>query len=224
MLYEVTSDLRAVGGRVVEAIAVVGSEGAEFAAKHGAVVGDELVDYVLELDDLDSAELARLASAAPARYRLVHWRDPAPDALLDSYAHAKRFVSDAPNRHPPQVPPWTAALVRQAERERAERGEALWVTAAMLDGKVVAFTEISAGTSVEGDQHDTVVLPDHRRCGLASCIKADLILRLRTSRPDLHTVGVTCAVANTGMRAVNQRVGFLESGRRNLMRLPLLGA
>jgi hypothetical protein len=32
-------------------------------------------------------------------------------------------------------------------------------------------------------------------------------------------VSVTCAVANTGMRVVNHRLGFREVRRRNLYRL-----
>jgi RimJ/RimL family protein N-acetyltransferase len=68
---------------------------------------------------------------------------------------------------------------------------------------------------------DTVVRPDHRHNGLATMVKADLLLRLHHARPDLVSVGVTCAVANIGMRAVNYRLGFREEQRRTLYRLVL---
>jgi RimJ/RimL family protein N-acetyltransferase len=61
----------------------------------------------------------------------------------------------------------------------------------------------------------------HRRKGLATAVKADLLLRLLAERPDLGSVRVTCALANTGMRAVNHRLGFREQQRRTLYRLDL---
>jgi hypothetical protein len=90
-------------------------------------------------------------------------------------------------------------------------------------GRVVAFSEIEVVRScAEANQVDTVVLPDHRRLDLATTVKADLLLRLQDARPDLVSVGVTCAVANLGMRTVNYRLGFREERRRTLYRLPLI--
>ena len=224
MLFEaVRADLRRAGCRTAEAIVVAGSGGEAFAARLGATAGDELVDEVLRFDTVDLAEM-RALGVPPPGYALRHWAGRAPGSLVGSYARAKRSIADAPNRYPPPIPDWDAALVRADEQARADRHADLWVAAAMLTGTedVVAFTEMeTTRASVEASQADTVVLPAHRRKGLATAVKARLLVRLCAARPDLVSSRVTCALANTGMRAVNHRLGFREQQRRTLYRLNL---
>jgi mycothiol synthase len=215
--------LRHSGCVVLEGIAVTGTDGEDFARHLGAVTGDELADNVLTLAAADVWQLRRLATLPPG-YAAAHWTGSAPGDLIDSYALAKRSITDAPNQYPPAVPAWTADLVRADERARSGRGATLWVEVAVLAGTrtVAALTEAeTTGTYADASQHDTVVLPAHRRRGLATAVKASLLIRLRTGRPDLVSVGVTCAVANHGMRSVNHRLGFREERRRTLYRLRL---
>jgi mycothiol synthase len=202
---------------------VAGSDGELLAHRLGATVGDELVDDVLSLDSIDPARLKRIG-VPPAGYDLRHWAGHAPGGLVESYARAKRSIADAPNRHPLPVPLWDVEMIRVNERTRADGGAELWVEAAVVTGtdEVAAFTEMEiAGSCAEASQVDTAVLPAHRRKGLATAVKADLLLRLLAERPDLGSVRVTCALANTGMRAVNHRLGFCEQQRRTLYRLDL---
>lgn len=224
MLLDVAdTELRQAGCRAVEAIAVAGSDGEAFAARLGATVGDELVDDVLSFETIDPPLMRRLCVPPPG-YTLRHWTGRAPGDLIESYAWAKRSIADAPNRHPPPVPAWDTGLVRAHEQARADSRAELWVAVAVLAGTndVVAFTEMeTVGASVEASQVDTAVLPAHRRKGLATAIKANLLVRLRTARPGLVSSSVTCALANTGMRAVNYRLGFRELQRRTLYRLDL---
>jgi GNAT superfamily N-acetyltransferase len=224
LLFEaVRADLLAAGCRTAEATVVAGSAGEAFAAGLGAAVGDELVDAVLSFDGVDWPELRRLGEPPPG-YVLRGWTGRAPGRLVESYARSKRSIADAPNRHPPPVPRWDADLVRAYERDRADRQAELRVVAAVLagTGMVVAFTEMEtcAGRE-EASQVDTVVLAGHRRQGLATAVKARLLLRLHEARPDLVSSRVTCALANTGMRAVNHRLGFRDEQRRTLYRLEL---
>lgn len=224
MLLDVAgTELRQAGCRTVEAIAVAGSDGEAFAARLGATVGDELVDDVLSFETIDPPLMRRLCVPPPG-YTLRHWTGRAPGDLIESYACAKRSIADAPNRHPPPIPAWDTGLVRAHEQARADSRAELWVEVAVLAGTndVVAFTEMeTVGASVEASQVDTAVLPAHRRKGLATAIKANLLVRLRTARPGLVSSSVTCALANTGMRAVNYRLGFRELQRRTLYRLDL---
>lgn len=224
LLFEaVRADLLRDGCRTAEAMVVAGSAGEAFATGLGAAVGDELVDAVLSFEVVDWPELRRL-SAAPPGYVLRDWTGRAPDRLVESYVRAKRSIADAPNRHPPPVPAWDTDLVRAHERDRADRQAELRVAAAMLagTGTVVAFTEMeTVADSTEASQVDTVVLPGHRRKGLATAVKARLLLRVHEARPDLVSSRVTCALANTGMRAVNRRLGFRDEQRRTLYRLEL---
>lgn len=219
----VSTDLRQAGCRTIEAIAVAGSAGDAFAQGLGASVGDELVDDILSLETV-SAQQLQVLGVPPPGYALRHWTGRAPGSMVESYARAKRWIADAPNRHPPPVPDWDTELVRAHERARADAHAELWVVAAVLTGtgEVVAFTEVETfAASVEASQVDTAVLPAHRRKGLATAVKADLLLRLRAARPDLVSIRVTCALANAGMRAVNHRLGFREQQRRTLYRLEL---
>jgi GNAT superfamily N-acetyltransferase len=224
MLFEAArADLRRAGVRTVEAIAVAESAGEAFAVRLGATAGDELADDVLSFAAIDPRQLRKLGVPPPG-YAVRHWASRAPGRLVESYARAKRSIVDAPNRHPPPIPHWDAELVRFHEQARAGRGAELWVAAAVPGGtdEVVAFTEMeTSGTGVHASQHDTVVLAAHRRKGLATAVKAQLLLRLRAARPDLVSSRVTCALANTGMRAVNHRLGFREEQRRTLYRLDL---
>ena len=216
-------ELRRAGCRTAEAVAAAGSDGEMLAHRLGATIGDELVDDVLSFESIDPILLKRIC-VPPEGYGLRHWVGQAPGRLVESYAQAKRSVADAPNRHPPPVPAWDAEMIRAYERARADGGADLWVTAAVDLGTddVVAFTEIEiAGSCAEASQVDTAVLSSHRRKGLATAVKADLLLRLLAEQPDLGSVRVTCALANTGMRAVNHRLGFREQQRRTLYRLDL---
>lgn len=174
------------GCRTLEGIAVVGTDGEAFARKLGAEVGDELTHDVLRFAEIDLAQLGGLRPL-PAGYDLARWTGSAPERLVDSYAQAKWWVRDAPNQHPPIVPDWNTDLIRAGKRERARRGARLWVEAAVMTGTdtVVAFSEIeTSDTRADASQHDTVVLPAHRKSRLATSLKAGLILRLAAARPD----------------------------------------
>jgi mycothiol synthase len=212
------------GAEMFSSIVLAGTPAADFAFALGAEVGEELVIQVLELPAVDRAALGAIVAAGVPEYELVRWRGAVPEPLVDSYAVAKRFIADAPNVHLPQVPPWDRAMVRASERDRAERGVELWVSAAVVAGSttLAAFTAVEVGGSpVDALQEDTVVLPAHRRRGLASLVKSDMVLGLRADREELRRVSSTTAASNTGMRAVNARVGFRELARRLLVLVPV---
>jgi mycothiol synthase len=221
LLAEVVRDQQARGVDVLASTVLAGTPGAKYASDLGAKVGDELVIDVLDLATVDRAVLEHTVAKGRDGYRLVHWRGHTPDALVDSYALAKRGIADAPNIHAPAVPVWDRALVRRGEHERASRGAQLWASAAVVTGTttVAAFTEVEVSHSaVDASQQDTVVVREHRRRGLATWVKAAMALELTVDMPSLRRVSVTTAVANTGMRTVNARTGFRELARRHLVR------
>ena len=217
----IIDELRAAGVEMLETLVVTGSAGARFATRHGATSGDHLVTDILDLTRADRVRLSQLVQDLPGEYVLQRWHGHAPPSLINSYAQARKAIRDAPNRYPPPVPEWTPAAIRKSEQHRAQQGESPWVTAATLDGQVVAFTEALTTESPDAEQHDTAVVRAHRRRGLAGAVKADLILRLCRQRPDLRSLAVTYALSNTGMQAVNRELGFEELHRRDLVRLPL---
>ncbi|MBB5979618.1 GNAT family N-acetyltransferase [Kribbella solani] len=221
LLTEVVRDQQAAGMEILATTVLADTPGARFALDLGAAIGDELVINVLDFETLDRAALRRVVDTDHIGYRLVHWSGRTPDALVDSYALAKRAIADAPNNHLPTgaVVKWDRGLVRQSERERADRGAELWVTAAVVGSSTVAaFTAVEVGRSaVDVGQEDTVVVGEHRRLGLATWVKAAMALRLADERPSVRRLSSTTAIANTGMRTVNARTGFRELTRRLLI-------
>jgi GNAT superfamily N-acetyltransferase len=228
LLTEVVRDQRAAGTEILATTVLADTPGASLALDLGATVGDELVINVLDFATLDRAALERSVGTAHDGYDLVHWAGRTPDLLVDSYALAKRAIVDAPNNHlpPAAVVAWDRDLVRRSERERADRGAELWVTAAVVAGTstVAAFTAVEVGrSSVDVAQEDTVVRGEHRRRGLATWVKAAMALRLADQLPTVRRLSSTTAVANTGMRAVNARTGFRELTRRLLVTTEIAG-
>lgn len=226
LLTEVVRDQRAAGVEILATTVLADTPGASYALRLGATVGDELVINVLDFATLDRAPLERTVATTHDGYQLVQWSGRTPDLLVDSYALAKRAIADAPNNHlpPGAVAAWDRDLVRQTERERADHGADLWVTAAVIAGTstVAAFTAVEVGRStVDVSQEDTVVLHEHRRHGLATWVKAAMALRLANELPTVRRLSSTTAVANTGMRAVNARTGFRELTRRLLVTIEL---
>jgi hypothetical protein len=71
-------------------------------------------------------------------------------------------------------------------------------------------------------QHDTAVLPEHRRRGLARWIKAEQTLRLHDRFPHVRTVTTTVNRRNLPMAAVNRAVGYRTVGERLLLEGPVI--
>lgn len=228
MAAAVAADRHEAGFTTLYALVRVGSDADRFVTARGATVADALVVDALHHADADEARLAELATP-PAGYALRSWCGRAPDDLIDSYAAAKQAIADAPNEDPPAIPDWDHDLIRERELAFVRQGRPLWVTVALDDaGRVAAFTEIGVpdpapglrSTMVDASQEDTVVLAEHRRRGLATCVKAELIGRLLAQRPDVASIASTTALTNQAMRRVNKRLGFGEVFRRNLIHLP----
>ncbi|MET7400494.1 hypothetical protein ABZS66_44160, partial [Dactylosporangium sp. NPDC005572] len=168
------------------------------------------------LDRPDVAERCQAVRPVDG-YGLRHWTDRAPDELALSFARVMTHVLDAPGAEL-QLPPrdWDLDALRAWEREMTAGGLRLLVTAATHDGRVVAATVTLAGAT-EAEQHDTAVLPDHRRRGLATWVKAAQTLRLRTDFPAATSATTTVNVDNPGMLAANRTIGYHDTYRRLLV-------
>jgi hypothetical protein len=84
-------------------------------------------------------------------------------------------------------------------------------------------TTVPAHGGRVADQHDTAVLPHHRRRGLARWIKADQSIRLHADFPTVRAVTVTVNQANLPMLAVNRALGYHPIRRRLLVEVPVAG-
>jgi GNAT superfamily N-acetyltransferase len=177
----------------------------------------------------DPAVLSRchhLAACPVPGYRLRHWRGAAPEALLPSFSRVMGHVLDAPGAEQQiAARDWDSTAVRAWEAGMVAGGTQLLVCAALHapSGGVAAATVTTApahGGPI-ADQHDTAVLPEHRRHGLARWIKADQTIRLHGSFPAMCAVTVTVSQENLPMLAVNRALGYRPIRQRLLVEVPV---
>lgn len=173
--------------------------------------------------DLPAADPSRWRPT-PDGFRLVTWTEAAPEELLESYARARCAISDRPEPSGTLLEPeWTADRVRTYERRTRDLGEERMVVAAVdeASGTVAAMTEIGilAADSDRAGQRYTAVLPEYRRRGLASAIKAEMLRRLMEQRPAIRSVVTGVSADNTGMLAVNEAMGFTIVNRKSSYRI-----
>ncbi len=191
---------------------VEGSPGNHFATKHGyrEVLRDS--QSVTTIGTIDPALLADVAARDHGDYRLVRWTEHVPEALVDSYALAKRAMADAPTGESGwETPPWDSTQIRDAEDRVAERGQLLTGTAAIApDGTVAGLTEIVTDprSPRRAEQEDTIVVPAHRGHALGLWMKADMIDRLRAEHPETVEISTWNAASNDYMLAINRALGF----------------
>ncbi|MEU2971385.1 GNAT family N-acetyltransferase [Nocardiopsis alba] len=179
----------------------------------------------LELQEqrLDAETLGRCTSlaATPGRgYRLTHWEGEAPASLLSSFGGVMAHLMDAPGVALAMGSrAWGPDQVREWERSITEDGSRLVVGAALesTSGRVVAATVSTVTGGRVADQHDTAVMPAHRRKGLASRVKATQALRVHDLFPHVRALAVTIDLENTAMLTVNRSLRYRRVGERLLV-------
>jgi GNAT superfamily N-acetyltransferase len=230
LLRGVGLDASAAGVSRMRSTVLAGPPGEAFA--HG-VPGLRVV-LRLELQEQrlnDEAVLRRcheMASHAHPGYQLLHWRGRTPEPLVASFGRAMGYVLDAPGAALQMAPrAWDATAVRAWEAELTAGGTHLLTCAAVhLAAGDVAAATVATVPSPGGpvaDQHDTAVLPAHRRQGLARWIKAGQVDRLRACFPGVRAVTTTVNQENLPMMAVNRALGYRRVRERLLVEAPVQG-
>ncbi|WP_394552400.1 GNAT family N-acetyltransferase [Agromyces sp. MMS24-JH15] len=188
---------------------------AAFASARGYALGQ--LDRVSVLDvDGRAAEFRGLAAAASAEasdgYRLVPWRDHAPDDLVASLARAhERMSVDAPaGAIAYEFEPWDALRVRDDERRAIATGRSnLTVAAVAPDGEVAGYTQLSLlPGSPAVEQWDTIVLAAHRGHRLGMRLKLANLVALAEADAARSRVYTWNADENAHMLAINVALGF----------------
>ncbi|MGW8527412.1 MULTISPECIES: GNAT family N-acetyltransferase [Nocardiopsidaceae] len=182
-----------------------------------------LLRLELQRQYLDEETLRRcwgVASRPRPGYRLTHWLDEAPDALAASFGRVLDHVLDSPGAIlQTGARSWGADQVREWERRMTDDGSRLVVGAALdrTTDEVVAATVSTVTRGPVADQHDTAVLPGHRRRGLASRVKATQALRVHDLFPHVEAMAVTINRENAPMLAVNRSLGYQRVSERLLV-------
>lgn len=183
--------------------------GAAFARRVGGVDGQRDVHSELRLRDADLPE-----PTLPDCWCLVSWSGAAPDELVESYAHARAAIDDAPTPGEMSMTPIDVAWVRQMEATAAARGRESRVTVAVdTAGLVGSFTDlrVSAPPCPVSTTDDTATIAGARGLGLAYAVKLESLRRLRAERADVEVVRTVNAEHNAAMRAVNTKAGFVPT-------------
>jgi GNAT superfamily N-acetyltransferase len=194
-----------------------GGAGVTFARAAGFATALTDIQRRLDLDRLDEASLDGMLAEARARsagYRLVQWRDSAPEEYVDDVAYLdSRLVEDAPmgdlKWEPEKV---DADRIRQSEKVRAARGQYSFHTGAVHEetGRLVAWTAIGGDRALDwwAWQGITIVEPRHRGHRLGALVKVENLRSFRAAEPAMRAIDTFNAEENSYMISINERMGF----------------
>ncbi|MEU8663889.1 GNAT family N-acetyltransferase, partial [Actinoplanes philippinensis] len=77
---------------------------------------------VVQALDLETVDRRLWELPAPAGYRVTHWRNRAPEHLVESFAAARNAINDTPiGDLTLRIPEWTVDRVRRAEADLRDR-------------------------------------------------------------------------------------------------------
>ncbi|WOF21611.1 GNAT family N-acetyltransferase [Microbacterium betulae] len=164
-------------------------------------------------DETDALLDAALAKAGPD-YTPVWWRIPTPEEHIDGYVAAvARMDTDPPSGDlEPEQDVWTARRVRAREDLMLRGGQTKAVTAVVHEptGTIAAFNElvIGADRARPTENHDTLVMPEHRGRRLGTIVKCLGLRHWRELVPESPVVETFNAEENRYMLDVNEAVGF----------------
>ncbi|MPZ54171.1 MAG: GNAT family N-acetyltransferase [Acidimicrobiia bacterium] len=164
---------------------------------------------------VDSGATARF-DELDDEYEIVHWLDHLPEDWIEDRARlAARMVTDAPMGDLEITKEkWSSDRFREMEELVVSMDSHYVGAGALLDGRLVAATEMSVPNSKGADAHqwDTIVDPDHRGHRLGLRIKLANLKTLMAERPDIERVWTYNASENTPMIRVNDALGFKVGG------------
>lgn len=168
----------------------------------------------LELGAVDWSPLERRRADGAKRFpdvRLVEF-ERLPEAMADAFLSTRnRAWADQPR--PAGMPLDVATLEdrRGEERTHALRG---WQWSTLVsqeaDGSIsgITDTQYDPATPELVRQYFTGVAPEHRRRGLASWLKAEMLARIRERYPEAKRVMTNNGADNAPMLAINHALGF----------------
>jgi GNAT superfamily N-acetyltransferase len=195
--------------------------GAALCLRHGYVLEQAARYSVLDLPvapDLLTRLHDEAAHRAGAEYRVVSWRDRAPERWLDAWADLETQMStDEPQAGLDlEEDPWDAARLRRYEADIAASGHGYLVVAAehVPTGALAGFTMVQYQLDRPEAvfQEDTLVAREHRGHRLGMLMKTDLLRRLAEVRPEARRVHTWNAEENAFMLGINVALGFRPAG------------
>lgn len=166
----------------------------------------------LDHDCLD--ELLEKARAKSGGYRIVQWKDVAPDEYVADVAYLdSRVMQDIPlgdlEWEAEQV---DVDLLREGERIVKARGRTSYHTGAVHEAtnSLVAWTTLSKMDEQPWHtwQQITIVEPRHRGHRLGALVKVENLLPFLKEEPGVRIIDTFNAAENSYMISINEAMGF----------------
>lgn len=192
-----------------------------FADRHGLAVKAVEVNRRQQLAAVDwprVEELYREARERASAYELVRRLGRSPEDELGAIAEMAASINDAPTDDLDiEDEVYSSDRVRAYEHAQVERGYLLHRVLARHreTGELAGHTVVAVdGERPQlGEQHDTSVVAGHRGHRLGLLLKADLMLWLRETQPQVESVDTWNAASNDHMIAVNEALGYRVMGK-----------
>ena len=197
--------------------------GQAFAERYGGQAKQMMPDYELALAAVDWEKMDRwiggLERRAPG-YADELLQDRLPNSLWPEYCSSKTTLMNLSPRDDLDMGDWTYT-VEVLSDDYAAREQAGTKHHNVLvrepGGAIVAITDTvwSPADPLIVRQHFTGVHPDHRGQGLGKYIKARMLRHLveRHGADGIERIRTGTADSNASMRAINDRMGFVEYSR-----------
>ncbi len=216
-----------LGRRTITSLILEGTPGDGFARAQGAAI--ELIEArrTLDVAAIPAGHLARLRASAEdtaAGYTLTSWDGPTPDQWLEPVARLNEAMADAPHGDDEEPQVWDADRVRLVDQLSIDRGLRRYSVAAIAPGTgdLAALTQlaIEEPTADWGHQELTAVVRTHRGHRLGLLTKVAMLELIAAREPQVALVETWNGEANAHMVAINETLGFRQTGRVTAWLLP----
>ena len=216
-----------LGRRTMTSLVLEGTPGDGFARAQGAAAEITEARRTLDVKAIPAGQLARLRASAEgpaAGYTLTVWDGPTPDHWLEPVARLNEALADAPHGDEEEPQVWDADRVRLVDQLSADRGLRRYSVAAVESrtGDLAALTQLSVEepTPDWGHQELTAVARAHRGHRLGLLTKVAMLELVAAREPQVAFVETWNGEANAHMVAINETLGFRQTGRVTSWLLP----
>ncbi|CAM4042336.1 GNAT family N-acetyltransferase [Helcobacillus massiliensis] len=194
--------------------------------KHVSTAGVRVCDLPISED-----ALARMQDAIGEQadgYSIEIVQDPIPEDLLEDWGAmlAQLDIDDPDEDYEAEVPTYTPERIRASEKRRADGGvrRVTAIARHIETGRAVAHTYIDFSDHPEttlARQENTLVMPEHRRRGLARAVKLALHRELATIAPHLTRIITYNSHINDSMIHINEQLGYRRIGSEYIFQGPV---
>ncbi len=192
-----------------------------FAAATGFAKKSQAINRRQHLAELEPGLAERVRDEAAQRagdYELVRIQGLSPDDLLDRLSQVSAAINDAPlDDLELEDEAYSPERIRAYEQAQEASGIRLYRILARhrKTGELGGHTVVAVDTErpALGEQHDTAVARDHRGHRLGALLKADMMLWLAETEPQLESIDTWNAESNDHMVGINELLGYRIMGR-----------